>query len=156
MSSHRRVPAKASVSRRRRLRRTSRLRLVMTGAATLAVLGGGTAFACVGVGGGPAPVAAAPVGHPGRPTRAGPPRASAAVRDGGCTGLARPAVRRPVALRPARVAARVAGVGIAVRADRADRGPVPAGPSHPARRALVRPLRPGPRFVCARRAGRTR
>ncbi|MDH6137764.1 hypothetical protein P3T37_007197 [Kitasatospora sp. MAA4] len=45
MSSHRRVPA-----------RKRRLRLMVTGAAALAVLGGGTAFACAGVGAQDGPV----------------------------------------------------------------------------------------------------
>jgi uncharacterized protein YkwD len=49
MSSSRRAPSLNSGSGQHRSRRRPRLRLALTGAAAFAVLGGGTAFACLGV-----------------------------------------------------------------------------------------------------------
>ncbi|MFI9270881.1 CAP domain-containing protein [Kitasatospora sp. NPDC052896] len=72
MSSHRRVDIPPQATRRHRSPRPPRLRLVVTSAAAVAVIGGGTAFACVGgTGGRPAPVAA------GSADRQSPPVAAA-------------------------------------------------------------------------------
>lgn len=77
MSSPRRAHAPQGPSGQHRARRTPRLRLAVTGAAVLAVVGGGTAFACLG---GPhqGPVASAPGSPtPGQHTHAPIPTAPA-------------------------------------------------------------------------------
>src|SRR5207302_399688 len=82
MSSHHGVDPRTDGPRRHRAERKPRLRVVLTGAAAIAVLGGGTAFACMGGSGhpsakGPAHQQAAPVtgGHPAPTPKSSQPSA---------------------------------------------------------------------------------
>lgn len=108
MSSPHPASARNSGSGQHRARRRPRLRLALTCAAAMAVLGGGTAFACMG--GGPHPVAAGhrgPVPVVGRSTAPAPTGTPTVGPNGGVS--ARPTVparRTPPATRTARPAPR--------------------------------------------------
>ncbi|MEU3463524.1 CAP domain-containing protein [Streptomyces sp. NPDC006733] len=124
MSSHRRVDPPSGPSPQHRAQRRPRVRKAVLGAAVIAALGGGTAFACIGGGSGHAP---------GQPTAATPTAAVGTHRPASGARPSSPVTRpaRPAAKPSATPPRHTAPPRPAPTATRTRPAPAPTTPSNP-------------------------